>query len=142
VFDRFPQLHIDFAENQIGWIPFFLEMADTRYDRHSGWAERLLDVKPLERLPSEYIREHCFWGFQHDRVGVELRYHLGVDRVIWATDFPHQESEFPNSMEVIEKVFEGVPEAEKRQMVAQNVIDFFHLDGVAVSSAEKAAAAV
>ena len=40
-------LRIFFAENQIGWIPFFLEMADVRYDRHSGWAERLLDVKPL-----------------------------------------------------------------------------------------------
>jgi predicted TIM-barrel fold metal-dependent hydrolase len=128
VFDRFPNLRVDFAENQIGWIPFFLEMADVRYDRHSGWAERLLDVKPLQRRPSEYIREHCYWGFQHDRVGVELRHHLGVDRVIWATDFPHQESDWPNSLEVMQDSFAGVPEDERDRMVAGNAIEFFHLE--------------
>ncbi|MEA2638636.1 MAG: hypothetical protein QOF51_30, partial [Chloroflexota bacterium] len=95
VFDRFPTLRIDFAENQIGWIPFFLEMADVRYERHSGWAERLLGMKPLDRRPSEYIREHCYWGFQHDKVGVSLRHQMGVNRLIWATDFPHQESDWP-----------------------------------------------
>jgi len=128
VFDRFPQLHIDFAENQIGWIPFFLEMADTRYDRHYAWAERLLDVKPLQRLPSEYIREHCYWGFQHDRVGVEMRHHLGVDRLIWATDFPHQESDWPNSLEIVQESFTGVPHVEQQRMVVGNAVDFFHLD--------------
>jgi predicted TIM-barrel fold metal-dependent hydrolase len=127
VFDRFPTLRIFFAENQIGWIPFFLEMADVRYDRHSGWAERLLDVKPLSRPPSEYIREHCYWGFQHDKVGLELRHHLGVDRIIWSTDFPHQESDWPNSLEVLQDGMVGVPEGEQRLMVAQNTIDFFHL---------------
>ncbi len=127
VFDRFPNLRIDFAENQIGWIPFFLEMADVRYERHISWAQRLLDVKPLARKPSEYIREHCYWGFQHDRVGVELRHHLGVDRVIWATDFPHQESDWPNSLEVMDESFAGVPEDERYRMVCGNAIEFFHL---------------
>ncbi|HZT05899.1 MAG TPA: amidohydrolase family protein [Chloroflexota bacterium] len=127
VFDRFPSLRIFFAENQIGWIPFFLEMADVRYDRHIAWAERLLDVKPLPRLPSEYVREHCYWGFQHDRVGIELRRHLGVDRIIWSTDFPHQESDWPNSLEVLSEGLAGVPESEQRKIVAENCIDFFHL---------------
>lgn len=130
VFDRFPRLRIDFAENQIGWIPFFLEMADTRYDRHYGWAERLLDVQPLKMCPSEYIKQHCYWGFQHDKVGVELRHHLGVDRVIWATDFPHQESDWPESLEVLQEAFVGVPEAEQYQMVCGNAIEFFHLDHI------------
>ena len=80
LFDRFPTLRIFFAENQIGWIPFFLQGADVRYDRHHRWAERLLGFKPLKRPPSEYIREHCFWGFQFDRVGVELRHKINVDR--------------------------------------------------------------
>ncbi len=127
VFDRFPNLRIDFAENQIGWIPFFLEMADVRYDRHITWAQRLLDVKPLDRKPSDYIREHCFWGFQHDKIGIELRHHLGVDRVIWATDFPHQESDWPNSLEVVDDSFAGVPDDERYRMVCGNAIDFFHL---------------
>jgi predicted TIM-barrel fold metal-dependent hydrolase len=127
LFDRFPRLRIFFAENQIGWIPFFLQAADVRYDRHVHWAERLLGFKPLGRLPSEYIREHCLWGFQFDRVGVELRHQINVDHLIWGSDFPHQESDWPKSMGVIERNFADVPEAEKYKMVCGNAIEFFHL---------------
>lgn len=129
VFDRFPRLRLFFGETQIGWIPFFLEMAEVRYERHRYWAERLLRWKPMQRRPSEYIREHCYWGFQHDRVGVEMRDKIGVDRLVWAVDFPHQDSEWPNSMGVVEWNFAGVPEDEKYRMVAANAIEFFHLDG-------------
>jgi predicted TIM-barrel fold metal-dependent hydrolase len=128
VFERFPHLKIFFAETQIGWLPFFLEMCDARYDRHSKWAEEILGWKPLKAWPSEVIREHCYWGFQHDFVGVELRHHIGVDRVIWAVDFPHQDSEWPNSLSLIERQFAEVPPDEKRRMVAENAIEFFHLD--------------
>jgi len=127
VFDRFANLKIFFAENQIGWIPFFLQGADVRYDRHHRWAERLLGFKPLKRPPSEYIREHCLWGFQFDRVGVELRHKIGVDRLLWGSDFPHQESDWPESLKIIERNFAGVPEDEKHKMVCGNAMEFFHL---------------
>jgi predicted TIM-barrel fold metal-dependent hydrolase len=127
LFDRLPKLKIFFAENQIGWIPFFLQSSDVRYDRHRPWAERLLGFKPLNRPPSEYIREHFLWGFQFDRVGVELRYKIGVERLMWGSDFPHQESDWPDSMGVIERNFAGVPEDEKYKMVCGNAIEFFHL---------------
>jgi len=127
LFDRFPKLRIFFAENQIGWIPFFLQGADVRYDRHYQWAERLLGFKPLSRPPSEYIREHCFWGFQFDRIGVELRHKINVDRLIWGSDFPHQESDWPDSIGVIEKNFAGVPADEKHKMVCGNAVDFLRL---------------
>jgi predicted TIM-barrel fold metal-dependent hydrolase len=130
VFDRFPTLHIDFAENQIGWLPHFLEMSDERYERHKTWAEDLLGVEPLEMKPSEYIREHCFWGFQHDQVGVQLRHLMGVDRLIWASDFPHQESDWPESLQVVERSFAGVPEDEKRRMTRDNAVEFFKLDAL------------
>src|SRR5205823_6508222 len=117
LFDRFPKLKIFFAENQIGWIPFFLQGADVRYDRHYRWAQRLLGFKPLSRPPSEYIRAHCLWGFQFDRVGVELRYKINVEHLIWGSDFPHQESDWPESLNVIERNFAGVLQAEKHKMV-------------------------
>jgi len=59
---------------------------------------------------------------------VRLRDLLGVDKLIWATDFPHQESEYPYSHSVIEKNFAGVPAAETYHMVAGNVITFLHLE--------------
>lgn len=127
LFDRFPSLRIFFAENQIGWIPFFLQAADVRYDRHHRWAERLLGLKPLRRPPSEYIREHVYWGFQFDRVGVELRHKINVERLMWGSDFPHQESDWPESLKVIEKNFAGVPDEERNQMVCANAVEFFRL---------------
>ncbi len=127
LFDRFPALRIFFAENQIGWIPFFLQAADVRYDRHYHWAERLLGFKPLTRPPSDYIREHCLWGFQFDPVGVELRHKINVNNLIWGSDFPHQESDWPDSMNVIERNFTGVPPAEKQKMVCGNAVAFFRL---------------
>jgi predicted TIM-barrel fold metal-dependent hydrolase len=127
LFDRFPKLKIFFAENQIGWIPFFLQASDVRYDRHHRWAERLLGFKPLKRPPSEYIRAHFLWGFQFDRVGVEMRHKIGVDHLMWGSDFPHQESDWPDSLGVIERNFAGVPENEKYRMVCGNAIEFFNL---------------
>ncbi|MBM2812529.1 MAG: Amidohydrolase [Chloroflexi bacterium] len=127
VFDRFPTLRIDFAENQIGWVPFFLEMADVRYDRHKDWAERLLGQKQLKQKPSEYVREHCYWGFMHDRVGVSIRHEIGVNRLIWATDFPHQESDWPHSLETAEDAFVGVPDDERYKIMCGNSIEFFKL---------------
>jgi len=47
--------------------------------------------------PTDYLREHILWGFQQDSVGVRLRVLMGVGKLIWATDFPHQESEYPHS---------------------------------------------
>jgi len=127
LFDRFPTLRIFFAENQIGWIPFFLQGADVRYDRHHHWADRLLGLKPMSRPPSEYIREYCYWGFQFDRVGVELRHKINVDRLMWGSDFPHQESDWPESLKIIDKNFAGVPNEEKEKMVCANAVEFFRL---------------
>ncbi|HEY7065680.1 MAG TPA: amidohydrolase family protein [Chloroflexota bacterium] len=141
VFQRFPALRLFFAETQIGWLPFFLEQADIRYDRHSRWGEELLGVPELDRPLSAVLREHCYWGFQADRAGVLLRDQIGVERLIWATDFPHQESEWPHSADVLARNFADVPEDEVRRMVVQNAIDFFHLDAVAAPQATGAASA-
>lgn len=130
LFDRFPNLKVYFAETHAGWLPFFMHMADMRYERHHHWATELLGFKPLKRLPSEYMREHIYWGFLDDPIGVEMRHHVGVDRLIWATDFPHQESDWPYSQAVIGRIFAGVPEDEKHQMLVSNVVEFFHLNGV------------
>ncbi|MBM2812296.1 MAG: amidohydrolase, partial [Chloroflexi bacterium] len=62
VCDRFPNLRLYFAETQVGWLPHFLDILDDQYDRHIHWAERILNMHKLERMPSEYIREHFWWG--------------------------------------------------------------------------------
>jgi predicted TIM-barrel fold metal-dependent hydrolase len=127
LFDRFPTLQIGCLEFYLGWVPFFIEMADVRYNRHIHWSEKLLGYKPLPAMPSEIIKEHFHWGFQQDRSGVELRHHIGVDRLMWAADFPHQESDWPNSDRVIEFNFRDVPEDEVQKMICTNAQKFYQM---------------
>lgn len=128
LFDRFPELEIYFAENQVGWVPIYLEQMDHNYGRHRHWAEKIYDLKPLKQLPSEYIKQHIYWGFFDDPVGMKLRHEVGVDKIIWGGDFPHVESDWPNSGKTLERQFQGVPEDEQAMMAAGNAIRFLHLE--------------
>ena len=128
VFERLPKLQLYFAENEVGWIPNFLEQADILWERQRFYHERMQGLKPLDRKPSEYVKAHCSWGFMDNRVGVELRHHIGVDHMMWSTDFPHDPSDWPHSQDVITRNFAGVPEDEKQAIVAGNAVRYFHLD--------------
>ena len=128
VFDRFPTLQIYWAENNVGWLPYFYEQMDHEYMVNRFWAERHLGLAKLKRLPSEYLREHAYWGFFEDHVGVRLRHEVGVDRMMWSTDFPHVVTRWPQSLKILESQMRGVPEDERRKMVALNAVKFFRLD--------------
>ncbi len=131
VFDRFPRLEIYWAEVNIGWYPYAVEQVDDQYERVRHWGGRLYGMEPLKRKPSEYIRDHCYWGFTKDVVGVELRYKIGVDKVMWAADFPHGSGDWPHSMEVVDEMMAGVPDDERYAMLAGNAVNFLHLDNEA-----------
>ena len=133
VFDRFPKLHIYWPENNVGWIPYYYEQVDLEWERNHHWGERLFGAAALDRPPSAYLKEHALWGFFDDPVGMKLRHEVGVDRIIWGSDFPHVVTTWPNTAKIIGRETAGVPDEEKRKMMAQNIIDFLHLDGVAES---------
>jgi hypothetical protein len=80
------------------------EQMDIEYEKNSHWAERLYGLPRLQRPPSEYLREHAYWGFYEDRVGLELRHWLGVDRIIWGGDFPHVEGSYPYSRQALQAI--------------------------------------
>jgi predicted TIM-barrel fold metal-dependent hydrolase len=128
VFDRFPELRVFFAENQIGWVPTFMSVMDERYVKHLEWAQELLGFQPLQLKPSDYVRRNVLWGFQNDPAGVELRHWMGVENLIWASDFPHQESDYPHSLASAENNFKSVSKEERRKMVCDNAATFFHLN--------------
>ncbi|HXJ78436.1 MAG TPA: amidohydrolase family protein [Candidatus Methylomirabilis sp.] len=129
VFDRLPDLQMFFAETRLGWVPFWMEEADYWYERHRHWAERLLNVKPLRQRPSDYVRQHIHFSVQHvERVAVELRHHLGVDHVMFSTDFPHIECDWPNTRPFAERLFAGVPRDEAFKIAAGNMLRYFRLE--------------
>jgi predicted TIM-barrel fold metal-dependent hydrolase len=128
VFDRFPRLQIYWAENNVGWLPYFYEQIDHEYSINRFWAERYLGLPRLKRRPSEYLKEHAYWGFFEDHVGVKLRHEIGVDRMMWSTDFPHVVTRWPHSLEMMNSQMRDVPEEERHKMAAGNAVKFFHLN--------------
>ena len=128
LFERFPKLRIYWAENNVGWLPYYYEQIDHEYEVNRFWAERFLGLKLLKNRPSDYLREHAYWGFFEDRAGVKQRHEVGVDRMLWSTDFPHLVTRWPNSREYFEMQTDGVPEDEKYLLAAGNAVRFFGLD--------------
>jgi len=112
VLERFPHLKFVSAENEVGWLPFFLQKLDQAQEEY-----RYLYPTPLKLTPSEYFRRQIFATFIDDRVGVASR----------SSDYPHTVSTWPHSREVVERDFKGVPENEKRQIVRENAARLYNL---------------
>ena len=115
VLDRNPKLRFLFAESGIGWVPYWMEQIDDRFERHRHWAK----VK-LPKKPTDYIREHIYFAFQEDHAGVALRHSIGINNICWASDFPHSVGDWPFSRETCERNFKGIPESDRRRMEALN----------------------
>lgn len=142
VFDRLPELNVFFAETRLGWVPFWMEEADYWYERHRHWAQRLLNLKPLKQRPSDYVRQHIHFSVQHvERVAIELRHHLGVDHIMFATDFPHIECDWPNTRPFAERLFAGMPADEAFKIAAGNTLAYFRLGDTPMGCKVRAPAA-
>jgi uncharacterized protein len=120
VLDRRPKLRMGFVEAGIGWIGPLLEKIDDVWSQHNGWA------KPkLSRRPSDTFRAQCYGTFERDQIGLENRHHVGVNNLMWATDYPHAESAWPDSLKIAEKDFAGISEEEQVAIMSKNCLDFF-----------------
>jgi predicted TIM-barrel fold metal-dependent hydrolase len=125
VFERHPGLRIGTVEHELGWIPFFLQQLDNTYTdkpiRGPEW-KRLADP---DALPSQFFRTNCFASFQEDSLGIRLRDEIGVETLMWGSDYPHTESTFPRSREVLDEVLEGVPDNERALITAGNAAELY-----------------
>jgi predicted TIM-barrel fold metal-dependent hydrolase len=128
VFDRFSDLQIYWAETQAGWLPFALWQLDDQYEQFGAMFNEEWGLPFPERRLSEYLRSQNLWGFLVDPIGVSQRDVVGVDKLLWGSDFPHSATHWPNTRATLEQTFPGVPEDERRMMVAGNAVRFFHLD--------------
>jgi predicted TIM-barrel fold metal-dependent hydrolase len=106
VLRKFPELQMVFSEGGLGWIPAQLERCDRMWERHRMWSH-LDDLRP-----SELFKRNMYGAFVDDSVGLELRYRLGVDRILWESDFPHVETLWPQSQDVIKRLTADMPDDE------------------------------
>ncbi|MCH1512271.1 MAG: amidohydrolase family protein [Acidimicrobiales bacterium] len=123
-FDQFPGLKLLYAESQIGWIPYFIERADDTWHTHQ-WAQ---GENRIPHPPSYYYRRHVYSCFFKDTVGIELLDRVGVDNVLFETDYPHQDGTFPNSLQVAEDLFGHLDQETINKITRGNAINLFDLD--------------
>jgi predicted TIM-barrel fold metal-dependent hydrolase len=123
VLERFPRLKIVSAENEISWLPFVIQRWDQTFEHYGH-----LYPSPLKMKPSEYFHRQIYATFIDDPVGVKDRHQVGVEQVMWSSDYPHTQSTWPHSQEIITRDFAGVPEDEMLKIVRGNVIRLYNLD--------------
>jgi predicted TIM-barrel fold metal-dependent hydrolase len=121
--DRFPELKIVLVEVGVGWIPHFLEQMDDRYWRNRGWGE--IDIK---EPPSAYWYRNFAATFMQDFIGVRLRHAVGIENMMWSTDYPHHGNDWPYSRKVINEMFTDVDPSERYPILAGNAVRIYHLE--------------
>ncbi|MEA2642812.1 MAG: hypothetical protein QOF51_4206 [Chloroflexota bacterium] len=119
--DRFPRLKWVSAETGIGWVPYVLEGCDYEWERRHLWTEGLLT------RPSDVFRRQIYVNFFFEVANVPLRHWIGIDNIMWESDYPHTASNFPHSREYVERALHNVPADERTKMLFENAMRVYKL---------------
>lgn len=123
-YDRFPSLRTGFIEGGINWIGPTLDTLDDICHQHTWISPK------LAQLPSAYWRQNCFATFERSHVGIQLRGLAGVETLLWASDYPHAESTWPNSRAVVAEDLADLDPADARLIVRANCQRIYQLGEV------------
>jgi len=133
IFKKFPDIRIAMSEGGIGWIPYALERMDYVYEHHHAWTGA--DFGGLR--PSDVYRKHIVTCFIDDASGLEQRQRVGVDSITWECDYPHSDSTWPHSPELLGKTLTDIPDAEIAKITHLNAMRAFQFDPFAVRGRER-----
>ncbi|WP_419993837.1 amidohydrolase family protein [Streptomyces boninensis] len=149
VFRRHPELKLVLTEQGSGWIPGVLDMLDYYHSRLVAAASKASTAeskfgaglaKAMGNPPTQVWQDNCYVGASFMRPHeVPLRERIGVDKIMWGSDYPHDEGTYPYSREGLRIAYADVPREELRAMAAENAarvygFDLAYLDGIAAKS--------
>jgi predicted TIM-barrel fold metal-dependent hydrolase len=117
--ERFPRLKIVFVEPSLFWIPGFLAQLDRK--------AKTYNLPGVKDAPSEYFRRQMACTFMDDEVGLSMRHLIGVENILWSTDFPHPATTWPNSHESVARQFDGIDEHDRDLICHQNAARIYRL---------------
>jgi len=115
VFHNHPDLKIMLSEGGIGWVPYMLERMDQTWNKHRFYQNINQSVKP-----SELFSKHLFGCFIDDQHGLASRHEVGIDNITWECDYPHSDSNWPNSRKVVHDLMIDIPDDEVHKIVELN----------------------
>jgi len=122
VLEKFGDLKLVFVEPGLGWTAWWLYIVDDMV-RRQGY-----DFPAITDLPSTYFHRNVHLTFIEERDSIQLLRHIiGVDNIMWSTDYPHPVTSWPRSQEIIAEQFAGVPEPERTAMLSGNAARVWNL---------------
>jgi predicted TIM-barrel fold metal-dependent hydrolase len=124
VFERHPKLKVVCVEADAGWVPHYMYRMDHAYDRHRYW----LTAGAISKMPSEYFRENIYLTFQDDWVAFKMKDMCNFRRLMWANDFPHSDSTWPWSQEILARHHADLREEQRERILCHNVAELYHID--------------
>ena len=135
VFERHPKLRVAITEGSTIWVPELLALMDQRYGDHHFSAKLGTGYKAhLAMKPSEYFRRNIRVGSSAmSRREAELRHDIGLQTIMWGSDYPHPEGTWPVTRQMLVEVFRGMPDAEIEAMLGGNAADFYGFDRAALA---------
>ena len=125
VFERHPALKIVCVEADAGWVPHYMYRMDHAYKRHRYW---LKPGQELSKLPSEYFKENIYTTFQDDWVAFETANLMNWRRLMWANDFPHSDSTWPWSQEMLAEHTVHLTAEQTEAILYRNVAELYALE--------------
>ena len=127
VFDRYPKLQVGAVEMELSWVPHFLDRMDYNYTQRIQEFTQGYRFKESV-LPSDFFHSNIFLSFQEDGLGIQMRDLIGVDNLMWGSDYPHTESTFPRSQQILEEILVDCTEEEKAKIAGGNAARVYHLN--------------
>jgi len=125
VLERHPKLRVAIVEFELAWVPHILTSMDYAYRERTE--EAIYRFRDGMR-PSDFFHRNFSLSFQEDAIGIRLRDVIGVDNMMWGSDYPHSESTFPQSRKIIAEILAGVPDDEQARIVGGNAARFYKFD--------------
>jgi predicted TIM-barrel fold metal-dependent hydrolase len=123
VFERFPKLRFVTVESGVGWFAFAANYMDATWEKAQHWTGA-----DLKEKPSFYMDRNVFGSFILDEVGIATRHLPGGRNIMWSSDYPHSETTYPHSQAVIGKLFDGVSDEDKREILGERAARVFRVD--------------
>jgi hypothetical protein len=132
VVEPHPSLTLTIVEFELAWDPHLLSTMDYTYRERHG--EALYRFRH-GMLPSDFFRRNVVLSLQEDAVGIRLRDVIGVDNMMWGSDFPHSESTFPQSRKILAEILAGVPDDQHAKIAGGNTAGVYHFDVAKLTAA-------
>ena len=119
---RFPKLDVAFSEGGIGWVPMLLDRLDY-ITGHSGTGGS--GVWDGDLTPSEAVQRNFWFCTIDDPSTLGARDRIGVDRIMVEVDYPHADSSWPDTQELLQVRLGSLPAADVRKITHENAAGLF-----------------